>query len=222
MDSSTPKKKIEPMKKLLTCLFFSILGVSAQDSSTDKKLLNRFREYITGDFDNSQQVLAEIKSGKIIHPLAVHVNRIADDKIINKPDNLNGFFVLEESYYHTEGKAMESKPYLFLFTLQSGGIIHLTTYQLNNFKKEELRNDNTSLQFDYRTLVPSPTFRGADYSWNPLDKTFSTVSVNDLGNGMKFTLSETFTSKKLQVMELLEKNGQRLTAYDTPIIYDRK
>jgi hypothetical protein len=70
--------------------------------------------------------------------------------------------------------------------------------------------------------VPSPTFQGADYSWDAKKKTFSTISVNDLGNGMRFTLSETFTSQSLQVMELLEKNGQRLTPYDTPILYDRK
>jgi hypothetical protein len=117
---------------------------------------------------------------------------------------------------------MEAKPYLFLFTLKSDGIIHLTTFQLNNYTKEELRNDNAALKFDYKSLVPSPTFQGADYTWNPRQKTFSTVSVNELGNGLKFTLSETFTAKTLQVMELMEKNGQRLTTYETPILYERK
>jgi hypothetical protein len=117
---------------------------------------------------------------------------------------------------------MESKPYLFLFALQPGGFIHLTTFQLNHYKKEELRNNNSALRFDYLTLIPSPTFQGADYTWDPLKKTFSTVSVNELGNGIRFTLSETFTSKTLQVMELMEKNGQRLTSYDTPILYERK
>jgi flagellar capping protein FliD len=98
----------------------------------------------------------------------------------------------------------------------------LTTFQLNNYTKEELRNDNTVLKFDYKTLIPSTTFQGADYTWNPHKKTFSTVSVNELGNGLRFTLSETFTSKTLQVMELMEKNGQRLTSYETPILYERK
>lgn len=210
------------MKKWLVCMLWPVMAASAQETSNGKALLNRFKEYITGDFDNSRQVMAEMKAGKIIHPLAIHVNRVADDKVINQPADLNGFFILEESYYLTSGKTMESKPYLFLFTLQSKGIIHLTTFQLNNYTKEELRNDNTVLKFDYKTLIPSPTFQGADYTWNPHKKTFSTVSVNELGNGLRFTLSETFTSKTLQVMELLEKNGQRLTAYDTPIIYDRK
>jgi len=210
------------MKKWLVCMLWPVMAASAQETSNGKALLNRFKEYITGDFDNSRQVMAEMKAGKIIHPLAIHVNRVADDKVINQPADLNGFFILEESYYLTSGKTMESKPYLFLFTLQSKGIIHLTTFQLNNYTKEELRNDNTVLKFDYKTLIPSPTFQGADYTWNPHKKTFSTVSVNELGNGLRFTLSETFTSKTLEVMELMEKNGQRLTSYETPIFYERK
>lgn len=203
-----------------TCLL--ALNLSAQQTLSGNKLLKKFQEYITGDFDNSNQLVEEMKAGKILHPLSVHVNRVADEKVLNKPLDLNGFFVLEESYYLNEGKVMESKPYLFLFTLRPSGIIHLTTYQLTNYKKEELRNDNTALRFDFLTLTPSPTFQGADYTWNPDNKTFSTVSVNDLGNGLSFTLSETFTSTTLQVMELLEKNGQRLTSYDTPIIYKRR
>jgi len=203
-----------------TCLL--ALSLSAQKPVSGNKLLKKFQEYITGDFDNSNQLVEEMKAGKIVHPLSVHVNRVADEKVLNKPLDLNGFFVLEESYYLNEGKVMESKPYLFLFTLRPSGIIHLTTYQLTNYKKEELRNDNTALRFDFLTLTPSPSFQGADYTWNPHNKTFSTVSVNDLGNGLRFTLSETFTSTTLQVMELLEKNGQRLTSYDTPILYKRR
>ena len=218
------REKLNKMK-ILVCLATTILlvlNLSAQKPLSGNKLLKKFQEYITGDFDNSRQLVEEMKAGKIIHPMSVHVNRVADEKILNKPLDLNGFFVLEESYYLNEGKVMESKPYLFLFSLRPAGIIHLTTYQLNNYKKEELRNDNASLRFDYLTLTPSPTFQGADYTWDPVKKTFSTVSVNELGNGMKFTLSETFTANKLQVMELLEKNGQRLTPYDTPIIYERR
>ena len=207
---------------LIATFFLLSANLTAQESKAGTSLLKKFREYITGDFDNSKQVVEEMKAGKIIHPFAVHVNRVADKKVLNKPNDLNGFFILEESYYLNDGKLMESKPYLFLFSLRPGDIIHLTTYQLTNYKKEELRNDNSSLRFDYLTLTPSPTFQGADYTWDPVNKTFSTVSINELGNGMRFTLSEKFTSKTLQVMELLEKNGQRLTPYDTPILYERK
>lgn len=205
---------------LLACTILSSFEVTAQKNSTD--LLNRFKQYITGDFDNAKQVIEELKAGKAIHPLAIHVNRVADSKVINMPANLTGFFLLEESYYLTEGKPTEVKPYLFLFSLVNKGVIHLTTYQLTGYKKESLRNDNPDLQFDYTSLVPSPTFKGADYRWNEKEKTFSTVSVNELGNQMRFTLSETFTAKTLMVMELLEKDGKSLTAYTTPILYERK
>ncbi len=92
-----------------------VLNLSAQKPLSGNKLLKKFQEYITGDFDNSRQLVEEMKAGKIIHPMAVHVNRVADEKILNKPLDLNGFFILEESYYLNEGKVMESKPFLFLF-----------------------------------------------------------------------------------------------------------
>lgn len=206
--------------QLISLLLLTGFQASAQNNSND--LLNRFKQYITGDFNNANQVMEELKAGKVIHPLAIHVNRIADNKVINKPANLEGFFLLEESYYLTEGKPSEAKPYLFLFSRVNNDVIHLTTYQLTGYKKEALRNDNASLQFNYDSLMPSPTFKGADYRWNAKDKTFSTVSVNELGNQMRFTLSETFSAKTLWVMELLEKEGKSLTAYSTPIRYDRK
>jgi hypothetical protein len=209
------------MKLFLTScvLFISAFTFSQQHN----KLLNTFQQYITGDFDNSEQVVAEIKAGKQIHPLAIHVNRVANSKINNLPANFNGFFVIEESYYLNEGKPVDVKPYLFLFTSKTSTEIELTVYQLpEGVKKEEFRNDNQTLFIDYYALKPSPTFKGAVYKWNEKSKTFSTNAPNDLGNGMKFTLIETFTANQLSVMELLEKDGKRLTPYDTPIIYKRK
>jgi hypothetical protein len=210
------------MKFIQLISLLLLIGLQSSAQNNSGKLLNRFKQYITGDFDNANQVMEELKAGKVIHPLAIHVNRVADEKVINKPANLEGFFLLEESYYLTEGKPSEAKPYLFLFSKANNDVIHLTTYQLNGYKKEALRNDNTSLQFNYDSLVLSPTFKGADYRWNAKDKTFSTVSVNELGNQMRFTLSETFSAKTLWVMELLEKDGKSLTAYSTPIRFERK
>lgn len=208
------------MKKIVLLLSVLVITqiVSAQKKSA---LINRFQEYITGDFDNSAQVVAEIKAGKQIHPLAIHVNRLANDKVKNIPKDLNGFFIIEESYYLADGKPIDLKPYLFLFEEKVTGIVHLTTFQLTGLKKEEVRNDNASLQFDFTQLQPSPTFKGADYTWNASDKTFNTVSPNDLGNGMKFTLTEKFTNKQLSVLEQVEKDGKLLTAWNTPIIYLR-
>lgn len=205
---------------LTSYLLFLTSFIQAQQQN---KLLSIFQQYITGDFDNSEQVVAEIKAGKQIHPLAIHVNRLANSKIKNLPSEFNGFFIIEESYYLNEGKPLEVKPFLFLFQPKSNNEIQLTVYQLpEGIKKEEFRNDNQNLSIDYITLKPSSTFKGAVYIWNTKAKTFSTNAQNELGNGMKFTLIETFTAHQLSVMELLEKDGKRLTAYNTPIIYRRK
>ena len=209
------------MKKGILVVIVLIVSTSNFYAQKQSALLNRFQQYITGDFDNSKQVVAEIKLGKQIHPLSVHVNKLANDKVKNIPASLNGFFIIEESYYLMDGKPLDLKPYLFLFEEMGGGIIRLTTFQLTDLKKEKVRNDNTELVFDYTKLLPSTTFKGADYTWNSHDKTFNTVSPNDLGNGMKFTLTEKFTSKQLSVLEQVEKDDKLLTTWNTPIIYDR-
>jgi hypothetical protein len=206
---------------LLSVMMFFATTILAQKK--DNSAIGRFQKFITGDFDNSHQVVEEIKKGMQVHPLSVHVNRVADDKIRNRPPGLKGFFILEESYYLMSGKTLELKPYLFLFEPYGSDQVKLTAFQLPaSIAKESLRNDNAQLSFDYTSLVPSPTFKGAIYSWDDKRKTFSTVAPNDLPGGMRFTLSEIFTKDELQVMELLEKDGKRLTPYDTPIIYRRK
>lgn len=210
------------MKLLLTSylLLFTFFSFSQE---TPNKLLITFQKYITGNFDNSEQVVAEIKAGKQIHPLSIHVNRLANNKIKNLPAYFGGFFIIEESYYLAEGKPIDIKPYFFLFQAKSKNEVQLTVYQLpEGIKKEEFRNDNQTLVIDYNTLKPSLTFKGAVYTWNKKSKTFSTNASNELGNGMKFTLIETLTANQLSVLELLEKDGKRLTVYDTPIIYRRK
>ncbi|MBX9783680.1 MAG: hypothetical protein K2X48_10350 [Chitinophagaceae bacterium] len=210
------------MKLVFAFLFllYSCLSFSQEKSN---KLIITFQKYITGDFDNSEQVVAEIKAGKQIHPLAIHVNRVASNKIKNLPADFNGFFIIEESYYLNEGKPVDIKPFLFLFQAKGKNEVQLTVYQIpEGIKKEEFRNDNENLAIDYNMLKPSPTFKGAVYTWNAKAKTFSTNAPNDLDNGLKFTLIETFTANELSVMELLEKDGKHLTAYDTPIIYKRK
>jgi len=205
---------------MLLCLAAVFMSGRAQKKS---KVFETFRSYITGDFDNSAQVTEEIRAGRLSHPLAVHVNRMADDKILNRPKDLKGFFILEESYYLTAGKPLELKPYLFLFEPMDGDRVRLTAFQLpSEWRKEEIRNDNKALQFDYNTLQRSPTFKGAVYEWDASKKTFSTRSPNELPGGMTFTLIETFDAETLEVMELLEKEGKRLTPYETPIVYKRR
>ena len=74
--------------------------------------LDAFMNLITGHFDNSEQFKAMKESGKVF-PFAEHVNTVCNDKIKNLPEDFNGRFVVEESYYETNGKRHAS-PHLFL------------------------------------------------------------------------------------------------------------
>jgi hypothetical protein len=191
----------------------------------NRKAIDAFRQVITGDFDNSKQVQAEIAAGKQVHPLAKHVNRIADGKILRLPiphiDRQLDFWILEESYYEYPGKPVDIKPYLFHFSQGKGNTVILKVYQFPaNLKKEDIRNNNDSLKLNFADLKPSPTFKGAVYEMKE-DGCFYTSTSSDLGNGMTFTLTEKLCPAQLSVMELLEKGGKRLTPYDTPILYDR-
>jgi hypothetical protein len=197
-----------------------LIAISFNTFSQKKmEAIKFFEKYIVGDFSNKKQVDEEVKAGKQIHPLAIHVNRKADDKILNAPKR-NGFWILEESYYTNPNKPMEAKPYLFFFENDGENQVKLTVYRFpERIKKEEMKNENKSLKVDFNELTLSPTFKGATYIID--GETITTNAPNDLGNGMKFTLMEKFTKNQLEVMELLEKAGKSLTPYTTPLIYDR-
>lgn len=179
-----------------------------------------FKSYITGDFDNRQQVEAERAAGEQVHPLARHVNRIADHRIRNAPQR-PGFWLIEESYYDMPDGAHKINHHLFFFEAVNARTVRLYAYQLPDYlPMEQLTNDNLKLNIDYNDLRISPRFKPAEYTFDGKD-TFTIYAPNDWGNGMRFTLIEKFTPGRLEVMELLEKDGQRLTPYDTPIIYLR-
>lgn len=179
-----------------------------------------FKTYIHGDLDNIEQINAEIKAGKQIHPYAKHVNRILDSKINDLPVNHNGFYILEESYYAYPNQPMEVKPYLFWFERTSKGQVRLHSLQIpKNISKKDLKNDNEKLSLNYTELIDSPTFKSAIYK--KTRKGFYIKAPVDLPNGMKFTLEETIGKDSFEVMELLEKGGKSVTLYSTPIIYKR-
>jgi len=181
----------------------------------------RFKQYIVGDFDNQQQIDEEIEAGKQIHPYAKHVNRAANDRIDNLPEDFKGFFVIEESYYKYPEQDTILKPYLFLFEETKEGKVQLTNFKLpEDLDKTKVRNDNPDLQFDYNTLEVSPSFKPVTYRYKE-GEGFYLKAPNDLPNNMRFTLEETIAEETLTVMELLEKEGKSLTPYDTPLLYKR-
>jgi hypothetical protein len=199
--------------------FFSC-GTMKKTTRANASAIELFKTYITGDFDNKNQVEAEKKQGKQIHPFATHINRIADGKIKNAPAR-NGFWIIEESYYVNPDHTQKINHHLFFFEGADDKTVRLYAYELPaSLPMEQLTNDNKNLSIDFNALRVSPRFKPADYNMD--GEKFSIFAPNDLGNGLKFTLIETFVPGRLEVMELLEKDGKRLTAYETPIVYERR
>ena len=87
--------------------------------------LDKFIGMMTGHFDNKEQFDMMQKAGKI-YPYAEHINTICNDKIKNIPKDFNGKFVVEESYYETNGKRHAS-PHIFLIMETEDGIVLSST-----------------------------------------------------------------------------------------------
>jgi hypothetical protein len=210
------------MKKNLIYTFLIVAITACNSTKKMNKMVafDYFKDVLCGEFDNKNQVESERKNGQQIHPFAKHVTAIADRKIKNLPVNLAGYFILEESYYTYEGKPTEIKPYLFFIEKVSDSQIKLSSYTLpTDVPKKDIRNNNAAFSLDFKTISVSKTFKPAIYTL--ADGKFMVNHSTDLGNGMTFTLIETLTKNRLEVMELLERNGKKLTPYDSPIIYER-
>jgi hypothetical protein len=211
------------MKKNLLYTLFIFIATACNTTKTLSKMTAYayFKDVLCGTFDNANQVEAERKTGKQTHPQAKHVTALATPKIKNLPTDLNGYFILEESYYTYAGKPTEVKPYLFFIEKVSDTQIRLSSYSMpTDIPKVDIRNDNPNFSLDFKTLSVSKSFKPAIYTL--ADGQFTVNHPTDLGSGLRFTLIETLTKDRLEVMELLEKNGKRLTPYETPIVYDRK
>ena len=182
-------------------------------------ILKKFINDLCGDFNNDKQIEEQENKGEITHPKAKHINRIANDKIINLPSDFKGYFIIEESYYEIRNRK-NTLPHLFLFTLNENNKIVLTSYDLpTDFSKEDFRNDNSELIIDYNKLVKSEKFTPMIYK--KVNNGFEGHSVSDFGGGVKFTLKERIEEDKLYVSEVFEKNGKITFGFVDPIIYDK-
>ena len=90
--------------------------------------LDEFLRLLCGRFDNTRQLEELRRSGGPALPLAEHVNTVCNDKIDGLPADFAGAFVLEESYYTTEGKDPRLTPSVPLYG--GGEAVKLTSYQL--------------------------------------------------------------------------------------------
>lgn len=178
--------------------------------------LQEFMKLLTGAFNNREQFEAMREAGKD-YPYAEHVNTVCNDKIKNLPEDFQGKFMVEESYYETNGKRHAS-PHLFLFTEEPDGIL-LSSYEIS---AEADRNTFTyaSMQpVDYGALKKSEKFTPALYQEK--DGVWEGGSTSQFSPVMKLKLWERFSDACLEVSESMEMNGKRTFGYDEPIIYKR-
>lgn len=183
-------------------------------------LIGLFESYIVGNFSNINQVRNEITQGQQQHPYAQHINRKINHLIKNRPQNETGFYLLEESIYQIEG-ITTLKPHIFYFNVNQHGNVVLHSYKHpKNFTIEELKNSNKSLWFDYSEFELS-SFKPLSYEFSE-DIGFWGESISELGDGKVFRLKEVISKDFLTVMEEITICGNVVTAYKTPIVYEKE
>ena len=181
------------------------------------KLLGEFTAMLCGSFDNSVQLERFAAQGITGYPEARHVNTRINDHIDHLPEDFAGEFVLEESYYTTEGKTHAS-PHLFLFT-EEGEAVKLTSYQLPKAADGGAATYETLPPLRWEELQVSERFTPALYTLR--DGVWEGGSVSMFSPVLKFTLHERFSQESLEVAETMEVNGKRTFGYDVPIVYRR-
>mgnify|MGYP006895720551 FL=1 len=178
--------------------------------------LDSFVGMMTGHFNNKEQFDKMKKEGKI-YPYAEHINTICNGKILNLPKDFNGRFVVEESYYETNGKCHAS-PHLFLITEEEDGIV-LSSYEIPAGEDKSTFSYGSMKNVDYADLKKSEKFTPAIY--HEKDGIWEGGSVSQFSPVMTFRLWEKFSDSCLEVSESMEVNGKKTFGYDEPIIYKR-
>lgn len=178
--------------------------------------LEKFTNMLIGEFDNSEQY-EDMKKRGIEFPFAKHINTVCNGKIKNLPDDFKGVFMVEESYYTTNGNT-HSSPHLFLFTEEGEDIV------LSSYESPEGYDKNTFTyielgEIDFNSLKKSTKFTPAVYKEK--DGVWEGGSESMFSPVLKFKLFERFSNEKLEVSESMEMNGKRTFGYDEAIVYKR-
>ena len=150
--------------------------------------LDNFVDMMTGHFNNKEQFDKMQKEGKI-YPYAEHINTICNGKILNLPKDFNGKFVVEESYYETNGKRHAS-PHLFLITEEEDEIV-LSSYEIPEGEDKSTFSYSSMKNVDYAELKKSEKFTPAIY--HEKDGIWEGGSVSRFSPVMTFKLWEKFS-----------------------------
>ena len=178
--------------------------------------LEQFLRLLTGHFDNREQ-FNQMQKAEKVYPLAEHVNTVCNDKIRDLPADFRGKFLVEESYYETNGKKHASA-HLFLFTEEQDGVL-LTSYEIPEGADKNSFTYASMEPVDYGDLRKSEKFTPALY--REKDGVWEGGSTSQFTPVMKFRLWERFSEACLEVSESIEVNGRRTFGYDDPIRYKR-
>ena len=136
------------------------------------------------------------------------------------PSDFQGLFVIEESRFDLGDRKVE-KHYLFLYDAISENSIRLTSYDLpSHMLRESLSIANSDLSVEYSSLSISPRF-------SPLvllekDGEYTGANVSPFGTGLLFHFSLRVTADALYVEERLERDGEVVAGYRSPIEYRRQ
>lgn len=182
-----------------------------------------FKKVISGKFNNLEQIEKEKKEGKIVHPIAKHINGICNDKIKNLPENFEGIFVIQESYYTSlDTNRTNALPHLFLFEETNDGKVKLISYEIpKDIKKQDFTNSNEDLVMDYNELEVSEKFTPMIYDYIE-SVGFKGRSFSHFSADTTFLLEQTLSENKLEVNEVLKKGDRILVGFESPIMYDRE
>ena len=157
--------------------------------------LKDFMNILTGSFNNSEQ-FDKMKLDNIDFPYAEHVNTICNDKIINLPEDFKGIFMVEESYYTSNGNTHAS-PHLFLFTQEENGI-KLTSYEVpNGYDKNTFTyKDLKEIDKINETLTSCKTYFNNNTS--ELNKLIRKVPTNIVAKIHGYKIKPFFDGKNMQ------------------------
>ncbi|MGG7144241.1 hypothetical protein ACQPVP_12360 [Clostridium nigeriense] len=182
--------------------------------------LEKFMDYICGRFNNENQVKEEkAVTGEVKSPVAEHIVGICNAKIKNLPEDFNGYFTIDETYYkHGDNKT--ALHHLFLYTLNKDNDIVLTSYELpNDVDYNDFINSNDKLIIDYSKLELSRKFN--PITFEEKDGCFLAESESEFSPEVIFTAIEKVCDDKMYVTEIFRKNGVIISGSEEPIVYDK-
>jgi len=183
------------------------------------QILNEFINILVGDLDNRAQVEEEKEKGQQIHPYAKHITRDCTHIVRHLPKNLEGRYILEESYYTYPDQEMIVKPLLFYIRQKENSVLLNSIGVPARLDPIDVINANKDLYFDYDEMIPKEAFGDAVYVYDPNENCFRVDHFCTLAPGFDFRLTERLSHEGLQVMETWTKDGVVTTPYTTPLIY---